>query len=70
MRLHGRFPGYAVNFAEYLREYGLPPVSQETPCAPLFSFGQWVEIKPRFRSAISRWFDRRLQLDIIRAGGG
>ena len=54
----------AVNFAEYLREYG-PPVSQ-APCAPVFGFGRRVEIKSRFRSAISPWFDCRQKLDIIR----
>ena len=26
----------AINFVEYLREYG-PPVSQDTPCAPVFT---------------------------------
>jgi len=55
----------AVNFAEYLREYG-PPVSQNVPCAPLFGFGRRVEVSSRFRSAISPWFDRRQKLDIIR----
>jgi hypothetical protein len=55
----------AVNFVEYLREYG-PPISQDTPCAPVFGFGRRVEIMSRFRSAISPWFDRRQQLDIIR----
>jgi hypothetical protein len=55
----------AVNFAEYLREYG-QPVSQDAPCAPLFGFGRRVEIESRFRSAISPWLDRRQQLDIVR----
>ena len=55
----------AVNFAEYLREYG-PPVDQDIPCAPLCAFGRRVELQSRFRSAISPWFDRRQQLDIIR----
>ena len=55
----------AVNFAEYLREYGLP-ISNGAPCAPLLGFGRRVEIKSRFRSAISPWFDRRQKLDIIR----
>jgi hypothetical protein len=56
----------AVNFAEYLRQDGLP-TSQEAPCAPLLSFnGGRSEIKSRFRSAISPWIDRRQKLDIIR----
>jgi hypothetical protein len=55
----------AVNFAEYLREYG-PPISPLTPCAPRFGFSRRVEIKSRFRSAISPWTDRRQKLDIIR----
>ena len=55
----------AVNFAEYLREYG-PPISNDAPCAPLLGCGRRVEIKSRFRSAISPWFDRRQKLDIIR----
>jgi hypothetical protein len=54
----------AVNFAEYLREYGRP--LSDTPCAPVFGFGPWVELKSRLRSAISPWFDRRQKLDIIR----
>jgi hypothetical protein len=57
----------AVNFAEYLRQYG-PPVVNDTRCAPLLSFinGGRLEIKSRFRSAISPWIDRRQKLDIIR----
>jgi hypothetical protein len=51
----------AVNFAEYLREYG-PPIPQ-TPCAPVY--GRRAEIKSRLRSAISPWFDRRQKLDIV-----
>jgi Hint domain len=54
----------AVNFAEYLREYG-PPIPQ-APCAPLFGYGRQIEIKSRLRSAISPWFDCRQKLDIIR----
>jgi hypothetical protein len=54
----------AINFAEYLREYG-PPISQ-TPCAPMFGYGRRVEIKSRLRSAISPWYDCRQKLDIIR----
>jgi hypothetical protein len=55
----------AINFAEYLREYG-PPTSDDAPCAPVLGFGDRVEIKSRFRSALSPWIDRRQKLDIIR----
>jgi len=56
----------AVNFAEYLRNYGHPTI-QEAPCAPLLSCtGGRREIRSRFRSAISPWIDRRQKLDIIR----
>jgi hypothetical protein len=55
----------AVNFAEYLREHG-PPISKTIPCAPRLGFDDQVEIKSRFRSAISPWIDRRQKLDTIR----
>jgi Hint domain len=55
----------AINFAEYLRKYG-PSPSQNAPCAPVFGYGTWIEIKSRLRSAISPWFDNRQKLDIIR----
>jgi Hint domain len=56
----------AVNFAEYLRQYG-PARIDEAPCAPLLSFnGGRNELKSRFRSALSPWIDRRQTLDIIR----
>ena len=56
----------AVNFAEYLRQYG-PVTTAETPCAPLFRYGyRRGEIKSCFRSAISPWIDRRQPVDIIR----
>jgi hypothetical protein len=55
----------AINFAEYLREYG-PPISPTPPCAPRLGFGRRVEIESRFRSAISPLVDRRQKLDIIR----
>src|SRR5262249_43374624 len=55
----------AVNFAEYLRQYG-QPICDGTLCAPLLGFGRRIEIKSRFRSAISPWIDRRQTLDIIR----
>ena len=54
----------AINFAEYLREYG-PPIPQ-APCAPVFGYGRQIEIKSRLRSAISPWFECRQKLDIIR----
>lgn len=56
----------AVNFAEYLRQYG-PATTVETPCAPLLRYGyRRGEIKSCFRSAISPWIDRRQPVDIIR----
>jgi hypothetical protein len=56
----------AVNFAEYLRQYG-PVTTEETPCAPLFRYGyRRGEMKSCFRSAISPWIDRRQPVDIIR----
>jgi Hint domain len=56
----------AVNFAEYLRQYG-SVTTKETPCAPLFRYGfRRAEIKSCLRSAISPWIDRRQPVDIIR----
>ena len=56
----------AVNFAEYLREYGSPKTKEDT-CLPLLSFnGGRSELKSQLRSAISPWVDRRQKLDIIR----
>jgi len=56
----------AVNFAEYLRQYG-PVRTKETPCAPLLRYEyRRGEIKSCFRSAISPWIDRRQPVDIIR----
>jgi Hint domain len=55
----------AVNFAEYLRQYG-PPLINDARCAPWIGFGRRIEMKSRFRSAISPWIDRRQKLDIIR----
>jgi hypothetical protein len=55
----------AVNFFEYLRDYG-PPVPQQTLCAPLLGCGRRAELESRFRSMISPWFDCRQQPDIIR----
>ena len=55
----------AVNFADYLRQYG-PSEIEDIRCAPWVGFGRRVEIKSRFRSAISPWIDCREKLDIIR----
>ena len=56
----------AVNFAEYLRQYGSVK-TEETPCAPVLRYGyRRGEIKSCFRSAISPWIDRRQRVDIIR----
>jgi hypothetical protein len=56
----------AVNFAEYFRRYGVPD-TQETPCAPLVTYGGGRgEFKSRVRSAMSPWLDRREPLDVIR----
>jgi len=56
----------ANNFADYYRKYGMPQ-TEEQPCVPILSYnGGRSQIKSRFRSAISPWFDRRHQFDIIR----
>ena len=56
----------AVNFADYLREYG-PSTAEAAPCAPLIRYGyRRGEIKSCLRSAISPWIDRRQDVDIIR----
>ena len=56
----------AVNFAEYFRIWGAPKTA-ETRCAPLVCCdGGRGELMSRFRSAISPWFDRREQIDVIR----
>jgi Hint domain len=55
----------AVNFAEYLGQYG-PPMVEEPRCAPWVGFGRRVEMQSRFRSAISPWVDCRQKLDVIR----
>jgi hypothetical protein len=57
----------AVNFAEYLREYGSSTKKETISNAPLLRYGgRRNEIKSRFRSAISPWIDRRQRVDIIR----
>jgi Hint domain len=56
----------AVNFAEYLRQYGSPK-TDETPCAPRVTYGGGRdEMKSRIRSALSPWVDRREPIDVIR----
>jgi len=39
---------------------------KDARCVPWVGFGRRIEIKSRFRSAISPWIDRRQKLDIIR----
>ncbi|MGO9047826.1 MAG: Hint domain-containing protein [Xanthobacteraceae bacterium] len=55
----------AVNFAEYFRMYGAPK-TEEIPCVPRSYIGGRGELKSRFRSAISPWFDRRDKFVVIR----
>jgi hypothetical protein len=57
---------YAVNFADYLRQYGAP-ATDEARCAPyVHAFGGRDEMKSRFRSALSPWIDLRNQADVVR----
>jgi hypothetical protein len=56
----------AVNFAEYLRQYGPPTITDDARCAPWVGFGRRIEMRSHFRSAISPWIDCRQKLDIIR----
>ena len=55
----------AVNFAEYFRMYGQPRTEMDR-CAPLVPVGGQAELTSRLRSAISPWFDRRDQVDVVR----
>ena len=56
----------AVNFADYLRQYGTP-TTEEARCAPhIHAFGGRDELKSRFRSALSPWIDLRNQADVVR----
>ena len=56
----------AVNFAEYFRRFGSPK-TEEASCARRVSYvGRRSELKSRIRSAVSPWFDRREQFDVIR----
>ena len=43
-----------------------PPMIEDNRCASWVGFGRRIEMKSRFRSAISPWIDRRKKLDIIR----
>jgi Hint domain len=55
----------AVNFAEYLRQYGAP--ATEARCAPYVHIqGGRVELMSRLRSAISPWIDLRDRADVVR----
>jgi Hint domain len=57
---------FAVNFAEYLRQYGTP-AAEEARCAPLVQIGgRRRELRSRFRSALSPFIDIRNQADVIR----
>jgi hypothetical protein len=55
----------AVNFAEYLRQYGSSEIT-DARCAAWLGFGRRIEIKSRFRGAISPWIDCRERFDVIR----
>ena len=56
----------AVNFADYLRRYGTAATDEEH-CAPhVHIWGGGVELKSRFRSALSPWIDLRNQADLLR----
>ena len=56
----------AVNFAEYLRQYGMP-TTEEARCAPYVHVrGGRFELVSRARSALSPWVDLRDRADIVR----
>jgi hypothetical protein len=56
----------AVNFAEYLRQYGTP-ATEEARCAPyVHTCGGRYELMSRARSALSPWIDLRDQADVVR----
>jgi Hint domain len=55
-----------VNFADYLRRYGMPSRA-ETPCVPVIPVhGGLAELMSRARSALSPWIDLRDRADIVR----
>jgi hypothetical protein len=55
----------AVNFADYLRQFGAH-ATVEARCAPYVPLGGRPELKSRFRSALSPWVDLRDQADVVR----
>src|ERR1700723_3596531 len=56
----------AVNFAEYLRQYGTA-VRDEDRCAPhIHIWGGRIELTSRLRSALSPWIDLRNRADVVR----
>src|SRR4029077_7965519 len=56
----------AVNFADYLRQYGTT-ASDEDRCAPqIHIWGGRIEWTSRLRSALSPWIDLRDQADVVR----
>jgi hypothetical protein len=54
-----------VNFADYLRRYGMS-ATEDGRCAPVVRIGGRAELKSRFRSALSPWTDFRDQADVVR----
>jgi hypothetical protein len=56
----------AVNFAEYLRQYGTA-ARDEDRCAPhIHIWGGRIELTSRLRSALSPWIDLRNRADVVR----
>jgi hypothetical protein len=56
----------AVNFAEYLRQYGTA-ARDEDRCAPhIHIWGGRIELMSRVRSALSPWIDLRDRADVVR----
>jgi hypothetical protein len=56
----------AVNFAEYLRQYGTAATDEER-CAPhIHIWGGRIELMSRVRSALSPWIDLRNRADVVR----
>ena len=56
----------AVNFADYLRQYGMT-AREEDRCAPYIHMGAGrVELMSRLRSALSPWIDIRSHAEVVR----
>jgi hypothetical protein len=56
----------AVNFVDYLRQYGTSTTA-EARCAPyVHALGGRPELKSRLRSALSPWIDLRDPADVVR----